>query len=108
MAKKNKNRDNMEVAALKSEMVLLNKRMEEVITILGGNSTYGVPGMQTDVRALKKELDTVKQDIVQMKKQEAERWSIPIKTVPQKIVAAVAFLALILSVAQGVKDLIVR
>lgn len=96
----------MELQALKSEMAIMNRRMDEVITILGGNSAYGLTGMKSDFRDLKSDVQNIKQEIEKIKKQEADRWSVPLKTIPQKVVAAVAFLALILTTIQAIKDML--
>jgi hypothetical protein len=98
--------EDMELKALRSEMTIMNRRMDEVITILGGNSAYGLTGMKSDFRDLKLDVNNIKQEIEKIKKQESDRWNIPLKTIPQKIVAAVAFLALILTTIQSVKDML--
>jgi len=91
--------EDMEMQSLKSEMVTMNKRMEEVITILGGNSSYGVKGMRAEVKELREEVQKLK-DV------ESKRWSIPIKTVPQKVIAIISGLALLLTIFQNIKQLI--
>ena len=130
MAKRriNKNNGDMEIGTLKSEISTLNKRMEEVITILGGNSSYRVKGIvtefsevQKDIVEIRKDISAIKQlefaetqsdiikiknDIAEIKQQEKERWMFHLKTIPQKIIGLIAFLALIISMIQGIRSLL--
>lgn len=105
MAKRPIHHEDMELQALKQEMATMTRRVEEVITILGGNSAYGLTGMKSDFKDLKVEVQQIKQEIENIKRNEAYRWSVPLKTVPQKIVAVVAFLALLLTIVQTFKDI---
>lgn len=108
------NGDVMEIQALKSGMETLNRRMEEVITILTGNSVYGVNGVKHDVSELKKTVHKIEIDIETIKRETIEReknrafLSIKMETIPQKLAAVVAFLAVALSVFQGIKALFVK
>lgn len=106
MAKQNKSNADMELHTLKTEISLLTKRMEEVITILGGNSSYRLKGIVVEFSELQKDIVDIKKDIAEMKQQDKERWSIPLKTVPQKVAAVVAFLAILLSMFQSIKSLL--
>lgn len=113
----NPDKEQMELQALRNEMSVMNKRMEEVITILGGNSSYGVKGVRSELKELTaqvKELEKQFKDQVfaleekfeKIEQQEIERWSIPLKTLPQKVVAVIAFLALLLTIVNNVKSLL--
>jgi hypothetical protein len=111
MGKRPQNNDDMELQALKSEMQLMNKRMEEVMNILTGNPVYGLAGIKKDVHDLKSDVGNIKHDIEEIKRQDDEKkkregfLSIKLDTIPQKIVAFVAFVAVIISIAQGLKSL---
>lgn len=108
MAKREKPQPDMELSTLKSEISTLNKRMEEVITILGGNSSYRVKGIIAEFSETQKDIVQIKLDIAEIKQQEKERWLFSIKTVPSKIVAVVTAIALLLSVIQNLKQLFVK
>jgi seryl-tRNA synthetase len=111
MAKRTSNYNDMDVATLRSEISTLNRRMEEVITILGGNSAYDVKGMRSDVKDLKADVSNIKVKIETIEKENVERekkegfLSIKLDTIPQKIVAFMAFIAVFISVVQGIKSL---
>lgn len=114
MAKNSKEDHDMELHALKSEMATISRRVEEVITILGGNSAYGLTGMKSDFRDLKTEVHNIKQEIEKIKRQDEEEkkrenfFSIRLDTLPQRIIAFVAFIAVLISIAQGFKSLFVK
>lgn len=111
MGKRPQSNEDMELQALKSEMQLMNKRMEEVMNILTGNPVYGLAGIKKDVHDLKSDVGNIKHDLEEMKRRDAEEkskagfLSIKLDTIPQKIVALVAFIAVIISIAQGLKTL---
>lgn len=103
--------DGMEIQALKSEMVTLNRRMEEVITILTGSSVYGITGIKSDVKHLKENVEKIQDEIEKMKRDEVDRqkrqgfFSIKLDTIPQKIVGWVAFLSVLLALIQSIRSL---
>ena len=106
--------NNVELQALRSEIAAMNKRMEEVIIILSGNSTYGVAGvlkdfkeLKSDVHSINGEIGDIKDEIEKMKRAEIDAWSIPLKTIPQKIAAIVAFITMLISIVQGVRSLFI-
>jgi hypothetical protein len=91
--------------ALSDHLQIIARRQEEVFNILGGNSSYGVKGMNADVKDLKTDIANLKIEIEKMKKEERERFSIKFETIPQKIVALVAFLALIFTIIHNFKEI---
>lgn len=103
--------DDMDMETLRREMSIINRRMEEIITILGGNSAYGVRGMRLDMSELKNEVDGIKKQIEQIQRENIERkkgegfLNIKLDTIPQKVAAVVAFLAVLISIFQGLKSL---
>jgi hypothetical protein len=109
MAKRRiQNKPEVELSTLKSEIITLNKRMEEVITILGGNASYRVKGILFEFSETQKDIVEIKKAIEEIKQQEKDRWSIPLKTVPQKIFAVITSLAVLLSMFQSVKSLLTQ
>lgn len=100
-----------DVEKLRREMASLNKQMEEVITILVGNSSYGVIGIKNDFRDLKNDVQTLKQEIEKMKREDTDRErrqgfiSIKLETIPQKIMGLIGFIGIVLTIVQSVKTL---
>lgn len=111
MGKRPTQNEDMEMQSLRAEMQLMNKRMEEVMNILTGNPVYGLAGIKKDVHDLKSDVGNIKHDIETMKREKDDEkkregfLSIKLDTIPQKIVAIVAFVAVIISIAQGLKTL---
>jgi len=103
-----KNNPDVELSTLKSEIITLNKRMEEVITILGGNSSYRVKGILFEFSETQKDIVEIKKDIAEIKQQEKERWMFHLKTVPQKIIAVITFIAILLSISGSIKSLLTQ
>jgi hypothetical protein len=113
MGKRPQSNEDMELQALKSEMQLMNKRMEEVMNILTGNTVYGIVGIKKDVHDLKSDVQNIKVDIEGMKREEIERqkkagfFSIKLDTIPQKIAAIVTFLVLLLTAIHTIKQIFI-
>ena len=113
MAKRRTDPD-MDMDTVRQEIRNLNTRMSEVLTILGGSSAYDVKGMRQDVKDLKSEVSEIKIEMEKMKRENVERekrrgfLSINIETIPQKIAAFIAFLAVFLSVFQNLKQMFVK
>lgn len=104
MAKRYQSQEDMELQSLKSDMAVMNRRIEEILVILTGNSAYGVAGMKSDVKDLKTDVKNIKEEIEDKKKREGFL-SIKLETIPQKIAAVLAFIAVFISVLQGIKTL---
>lgn len=96
----------MEVQTLHSDLEILKRQMDEVILLLGGSAAMDYKGMRAEVKELKIDVTSIKEDINKMKRKDADRFSIKLDTIPQKIAAAVALLALILTVVQNVRELL--
>lgn len=111
MAKRFQNDDDMDLEAIKSQMSALNRRMDEVLTILVGNSSYGVKGMRSDVSDLKTSLINIKTEVENIQRDAKEKQrnegflNIKLETIPQKVAGVVAFLAVLISIIQGFKSL---
>lgn len=103
--------DDLELEAIRTEIRILNKRMEEVITILGGNSAYDVKGIRADVKDLKTAVQKIEEEIEDMKREDEERdmkrafFSIKLETIPQKIVGIVTFIIMLLTILQSIRTL---
>jgi hypothetical protein len=106
MGKRLKSMDDMEVQTLHSDLEILKRQMDEVILLLGGSAAMDYKGMRAEVKELKIDVTSIKEDINKMKRKDADRFSIKLDTIPQKIAAAVALLALILTVVQNVRELL--
>lgn len=104
MAKRYQTPEDMELQSLKSNMDVMNRRIEEILVILTGNQVYGVDGMKKDVRELKADVKNIKDEIADKKKREGFL-SIKLETIPQKVAAILAFVAVLISVLQGIKTL---
>lgn len=100
--------DNMEIKTLHTDLIALKKQVDEVIFLLGGSASMDYKGMRADVRELKIDVAAVKEDIVKIKRKDEDRFSIKLETVPQKVVAVIAFLALILTIVQNVRELLIN
>ena len=111
MAKRQLHDNDPDVETLRREMATLNRRMEEVITILGGNSAYDVKGVRSDVKDLKTDVAIIKDDLEKMKRENSDREkrqgfiAIKLETIPQKIVGVIGFVALVLTLIQSLKTL---
>ena len=105
MTKRLANHDDMEINRLHDDISILKKQVSEVITLLGGSASYDYKGMRAEFRELKDDVSTIKEELEKMKRKDLERFSIKLDTVPQKVVATIAFLALILTVVQNVREL---
>jgi len=103
---KRPNYNDMEMQTLHDDMGTLKKQMSEVILLLGGSAAMEYKGIRAEVKELKIDVASIKEDINKMKRKDADRFSIKLDTLPQKIAAAVALLALILTVVQNVKELL--
>lgn len=111
MAKRVRSNDDMDMEAVRQEIKNLNTRMSEVLTILGGSSAYDVKGMRQDVKDLKSDVSNIKVEMEKMKRETVEKEkkrnfiSINTETIPQKIGAFIAFVAVFLTVIQTMRDL---
>lgn len=101
----------MEVKTIHNDLNILKKQMGEVILILGGSASFDYKGMRADVKDLKVDVSNIKDEIEKIKRQDqAEKTkrsflSIRLDTIPQRIVAIVAFIAVLISIFQGIKSL---
>lgn len=86
---RNTTHDDMEVQALKNEVALITRRLDEVITLLTGNAQYELPGLKNDFKKMKEDMAAMKVDIAELREKERTKWlvSFNIKTGPQKAVA---------------------
>lgn len=100
--------NDMEIKTLHADLGVLKKQVDEVIFLLGGSASMDYKGMRADVRELKTDMSNIKEDIDKIKRKDADRFSIKLETVPQKIVAVIAFVALILTVVQNVRELLAK
>ena len=108
MGKRLANDDDMEMNRLHDDMSTLKKQVSEVLTLLGGSAAYDYKGMRAEFRELKSDVAFIKDEMEKIKKKDSDRFTLKLETVPQKIVAAVAFLALILTVVQNVRELFAK
>lgn len=111
MGKQLKSNEDMEISKLHDDMGTLKRQMGEVILILGGSAAFDYKGMRADVRELKTDVSNIKGEIEKIKRQDEEErtkrsfLSIRLETIPQKIVAMFAFIAVLISIIQGIKSL---
>lgn len=112
MAKRTKQLSDMElttihqdIKTLKSRVDVIGERVEDVITIVGGSAALDYKGIRGDVRDLKGKVIIIDEKIMKIERIEADRWSVPMKTIPQKVVALMAFLALLISMINGIKGM---
>jgi len=102
MAKRPYNKD-MEIKTIHDDLNGLKKQMGEVLLILGGSASYDYKGMRAEVKELRVDVTNIKVDIEKIKREQG--WlNIKLSTIPQKIVATVAFLSILLTLAQGIKS----
>jgi hypothetical protein len=99
-------KDDMELSTIKSEMQLMNKRVEELLTMVGGNSSYGVKGIRADVKELSTKVSAIESELEKIKRLNTDWWNTPIKTIPQKIAMVIAFLVMLFTLFGSVKDLL--
>lgn len=103
MGKRLRDSDDMEITTIHNDLNTLKKQMSEVILILGGSASYDYKGMRADVKELKTDVSNIKTEIEKIKREQG--WlNIKLSTIPQKIVATVAFLSILLTLAQGIKS----
>lgn len=111
MAKRQSHEEDPDMETLRREMSTLTRRMEELITIIVGNSSYGVVGIKNDFRDLKTDVQTLKSEIEKMKRDNEDREkrqgfiSIKLETIPQKIVGLIGFAGIVLTIIQSIKTL---
>ena len=112
MAKRQSNDGEYEdMHTLRRDIQMLNTRMEEVLIILGGNSSYGVKGIRADFNELKTVVQNLKAEIKTMKEEDKERdrksafFSVKLETIPQKIAGVFAFIIMVLTVVQSLRTL---
>jgi uncharacterized protein YukE len=96
---------NMEIAKIHEDLSGLKKQVDEVLFLLGGSAAYEYKGMRAEFKELKEAVGTVQTEIEKIKKVEADRWNLSLKTVPQKFAAVFAFVALVISMVSGIKEL---
>ncbi len=106
MGKRVRDINDMEVQTLHSDLEILKRQMDEVILLLGGSAAMDYKGIRAEVKELKIDVSSIKEDINKMKRKDADRFSIKLDTLPQKIAAAVALMALILTVVQNIRELL--
>lgn len=100
-----------DMQTLRRDIQMLNTRMEEVLIILGGNSSYGVKGIRSDFNELKTDVQNIKAEIKAMKEEDKERdrksafFSVKLETIPQKIAGIFAFIIMVLTVVQSLRTL---
>lgn len=103
--------DDMDMETVRREIGVLNERMKEVITILGGSSAYDVKGIRADVKDLKFDVLEIKKEMERLKRETEDKekkqgfLSIKLETIPQKIAGFVAFAALVLTLIQSLKTM---
>lgn len=104
MGKRLANYDDMEIQSIKSELTTLNKRMEEVVTLLSGNSSYGVKGIRAEVKEVKEDVHKIKVEVEQLKKDRAFI-SFELKTLPSRIGAFIILLGTIITIVKTFIDI---
>lgn len=97
-----------DLKTLKQRVDMVVERVEDVITIVGGSAALDYKGIRGDVRDLKTHVLTIDEQIAKIKQQEKDRWTIQLRTVPQKIIAAIGVLALLLSMFSSIKELLTK
>jgi predicted nucleic acid-binding Zn-ribbon protein len=108
------NDDDMEIKTIHEDLTTLKRQMGEVILILGGSASYDYKGMRADVRELKTDVSNIKVEIEKMKRDDIDKEKessfvrIKLKTIPQKIAAILAFLAVALTVIQNLREMFTK
>lgn len=112
MAKRTKQSEDMQLVTIHQDLKTLKNRVDTMVglvddikTIVGGSAALDFKGIRGDVRDLKTHVLTIDEEIEKIKKIEADRWSLQIKTLPQKVAAVMAFLVLLISMVSGIKGL---
>jgi len=98
----------MEMKKLHDDLGTLKRQVGEVILLLGGSASMDYKGMRAEFKELKTDVSNIKLDIEKMKRAEQDRWSIQIKTIPQKVVAFLAFSVMILTAIQTIKEIFIK
>lgn len=108
------NSGDMEIQALKSDMSLLTKRVEELMMMISGNKIYGFTGIKEDITSLKLDMQKVKDEMAEIKKDNAERdkfkglFVFNPKTFLQKVITIVTILLGLSSIIRNVLDVFMK
>ena len=105
MGKRLSNYDDMEIQAIKSDLTTLNKRVDELIILLTGNSIYGVKGIKADVAHLKDEVHKIKVDVENMKRDKG-MISIKLDTLPSRIGAFIILFGTLITMVKTLMDIL--
>lgn len=95
--------DSMEIHAIKEVLTTINKRVEELIIQLTGNSTYGVKGIKAELKEVKEEVHKIKLEMDDMRR--AKGW-ISVKSLQSKVAAVILVSGNILIVVKTFVDLL--